>query len=188
MFAWFVNLFRKQPPLGEEFSLTLYKPSEMAVYRYWDGSKIVAVDPMVLHRRVSDAGREELAIDLKVSARPIKGNVEAYDSLLRKIRKIFNVVPFDGAVGLTEVATVELLDHWLNYEYVQKKIANLPPTSPAASSPPSSNSSAGSPPTGSSSGSGSTGTGPSTDTPPPSPSGPESPSGPSNPDSNTSPP
>lgn len=187
MFAWLISLFRRKPSTEEEFSLTLYKPSEMAIYRYWDGSKIVAVDPMVLHRRVSDAGREELAIDLKVSARPIKGNVEAYDSLLRKIRKIFNVTPYDGVTGLTEVATVELLDHWLNYEYVQKKIANLPPISPTASSPPSPESSAENPPTGSSSDSGSTDTGPFTGTPPPSPSGPELPSGPSSQDSNTSP-
>lgn len=123
---------------GEEYySLSLYKPSERMIYRYFDGQKNVEVDPMIIFRAVSDH-KHELSVDMKVSSLPMKGNIEAYQTLLNTIRKIFNVKPHAEG-GLTEIETVALLDHWLVYEDTQKKITNPLPTTPeeiyASSSP-----------------------------------------------------
>ena len=170
MFAWLRSLFGKK----EEFALDLYKPSLRQIYRYYDGQKVVTADPLVIYKRLMDRG-PTLAVDMKVSATTMKGNVKAHDDSLRKIREIFDVKPLDQG-GLTEIETLALLDHYLVFEDVQKKIAPRRPTSPGETSPSSSPSTDAAPPTPSSTDSGSTDAGPSTEPPTPPPSEPESPS------------
>lgn len=185
MFAWLTDLFRRKPPSGEEFSLTLYKPLERVIYEYFDGEKIIKADPMVLHKRVHEKG-SDLAGDLKEAQSQLKTNVQGHDKAVKKIREAFRLKPFEEG-GLTEYEVLELLDHYLVFEMVQKKTARTPATSQAATSSTTPPSSEGSQTTPSTSGSGSAATESSTGTPTPSPSGPASPSESSNPDTTTSP-
>lgn len=176
MFSRIKKWFSRSPsPAPEgEYSFSLYKPYERQIYVYFDGERLVKSDPMVLHKRVMDVG-PELSVDMKVAYSEMKGSKDAHDKMVQKIRGIFSIKRYEDG-GLTERECIELLDHFLYYEDVQKKTWNPPPTPPTATPPSSPPSSEGGPPTPSSTDSGSTGEGSSTSEPPPSPSGPESPS------------
>ena len=185
MLSWIKNLFRKNPPLSEgDYSFSLYRPADRRIYTYFDGEKLVKADPMTLHKRVMDVG-PELSIDMKVAHSGMKGAKDAHDKMVAKIRTIFSVKRYEDG-GLTEQECVELLDHFLLYEDVQKKISNTSPTSPETTSPPLPPSSAVAPPTPSSTVSGSTADDTSTSRPQLSPSGPDSPSDRPSPELNTS--
>lgn len=154
----------------------LYHPRDRLIYRYFDGQREVAADPMVLYKLLMDVG-PEIGIDMKVAASPSKDAGKAHDKMVQKIRGAFGVLPLkDG--GLTDLESVELLQHFLVFVDAIKKNSSPLPTSPGETPAPSAPSSVAGPPTPSSSGSGSTGGGSSTVGPPPSPSGPPPPSAP----------
>ncbi len=184
MIQWLLRTLGILPTPGKD----LYRPSEKKLYGYWDGGKTVWQDPMVLYKKLMEVG-PELSIDIKVANSPMKGNIEASNSLVEKIRKIFNLPLYDvnnpRYSGLTETQLTELLGHFLLYcEDVKKNIA-ISPTSPPtgeASAPPTTSAAMEDPATKSTLASNSTEEKPSTDTPTPSPTALESPSAPSNPD------
>jgi hypothetical protein len=178
MFGWLKKLLGFSSE--EEEPSDLYRPGERTIYRYFDGEREVVADPLPLYKRVMDVG-PELDVDIRVARSPMRGNKEAFDSALRKIRVIFDLKPFrdagEGKVeGLTELEAFALLDHFMRYSNSVKKNMNHSQISAEETSVPSEPSSAGSPPTSSSSASGSTGGAPSTASPEPSPTGSESPS------------
>lgn len=152
-------------PSEEPFDL--YRPRERLIYRYFDGKRVVDADPMELFRRQADVG-PELSAHIKGAFSPLKTAPQEYQWMLEKIRTIFGVAPFkDG--GLTDLETVDLLNHFLVWQGRLKKNSSPPPTLPEAPSGPTpapiSPSPDVGPPTSSSSGSGSTATAPPTGCP-----------------------
>ena len=81
-------------------------------YSYWNGQRMVSEESTVLCERIKP---EFLAyqIDDRVSkAKWVEDAPKAHQSILRRIRKIFNVSPFDEG-GLTEMETLGLMNHFL---------------------------------------------------------------------------
>jgi hypothetical protein len=157
-------------------SYDLYKPKEMQIYQFFDGQKMVKADPMVLYKRLADV-RPELAINIKVAKStllPDQDVIKGDNALLDNIRHIFSVKKFEEG-GLTEIATTDLLDHFLIWTERLKKNSKASPTLPAETLPLSGPSSAAAQPTPNTSDSGCAKTEPSTDSPEPSHLGPESP-------------
>lgn len=188
MFEWIRKLFSNpQPPTpppaqevkeGEATDVTeIYSVTQRNIYCYFDGNKKVYCDPIALWKRLMDNG-PELSIKIKVAFSQSKGNIQAHTQLVEQVREAFGVKPFrvnpDGtSEGLTEVETVDLLNHFLTYVGgVKKNSSGSPTTQGEGTSHTSEPPSEGSPPTENGSDSGSTGSGPSSDTPGPSPSGP----------------
>lgn len=173
MWNWLKKLFTwsdwpaKPAPKGGEDDL--YTPGERRIYRYFDGEKDVAVDPMPLWKRLMEHGTD-LSIKLRVAYSESKANVQAHTDLVKKIREVFVLKPFEEG-GLTESETVNLLHHFLTFVGVIKKNSPSSTTEPGEGTPPTSSpSSEDAPPTRSGSDSTSTATATSTDMPPPSPS------------------
>ncbi len=126
-------------------SVDVYTLEDRSIYSYSDGEKIVKADPMPLYKAVMDVG-PSLSVDLKVSTSTLMKNEDkgkAHQSLLGSIRSIFNLKPFqqteDGKmVGLTEIETVEVLDHFLSYchELKKKMKPNVTSSNSSGVSPP----------------------------------------------------
>lgn len=117
MFGWF----------KKKCSYDVYQPSERLIYSYFDGQKTVKADPMELYKKTMAVG-PELAIDIKVATAPIKGNKEAHESMLKKIRGIFSLKTLHEG-GLTEIETVNLFDHFMTYCETVKKNSPISATS-----------------------------------------------------------
>lgn len=146
----------------------LYKPKQRLIYRYFDGEKVVKVDPMAVYRKVMDVG-PELDADIALWNSPSNAAVKGLDGIIDKVRKIFDLKPFEQG-GLTDVEASQLLDHFLVYVGWSKKNTVTSPnsSSPTPDSPPSTSPDA--QPTDNISDSGSADDGGTTEPPEPSPS------------------
>ncbi len=166
--SWLKSLFTKSMSTSNPDNFDVYHPKERLIYRYWNGHQQIFADPLVLYRRMLTKG-PELSIDMKVSTSPMKDAAEAHVRMLAKIREIFCIEDFEkDGMGLTELETVELLNHFLVYCDLLKKKSNPSPT-PSTPTVPSPVSSPGAPPTPNSSASGSVADGSSTSAPQSSP-------------------
>jgi hypothetical protein len=123
----------------------VYKPKERLIYRYWNGKEEVAVDPMVLYKRLMDKG-PEISIDLKVASSASKDNRKAHDRMIGTLREVFSLESLVNG-GLTEQETQDLMDHFLLYVESIKKNSNPTPISVTETSPLTDPSSGASPPT-----------------------------------------
>ena len=164
-------------PADELDRLDVFAPGERLIYKFFDGSKQRAVDPLPLYKRLKDVW-PELSADIK-GARMEQSKFcdAAYDGMVQKCYRVFEVQPFnqlDG--GLSEIEVLNLLDHFLAYTGGVKKNLNRPPTSAEATPASTASSPAEESPTPSTSDSGSTEGVPSTGSASPSLRGPESPS------------
>lgn len=128
MFGWLKRIFSKE-------DLGFYKPKERLIYKYFDGSKNMTADPMLLYRRLMEKS-PDLSIDIQVSNSVSKDRNKARDSMLEKIRWIFSLRKFEEE-GLTEAECELLLEHFVNWCDDLKKKYNpslishtetLPPT------------------------------------------------------------
>lgn len=172
MLGW-LNPFGSKMPRSK---YDLYCPRHRYIYGYFDGKDVVMADPMVLYKKVMARG-PDIAVHMKVAASRSKDAAKAHESMLRNIREVFVIKPFDEG-GLTESETVELLEHFMAYCEDVKKNSNQLSTSLGGTSPftgtvssaSPEESSSGDPPTKNSSDSGSTENACSTESPPPSPS------------------
>ena len=124
---WLLSLVSKDEPKTEE-QFDLYMPEEKMIYSYWDGSKLVTADPMVVYRRLMEKG-PELNVDMMVATSPSKDADNAHVLMLEKIRYIFDVKPLENNNGLTEEHTIGLLNHFLTYTETLKKNLNPSPIS-----------------------------------------------------------
>ncbi len=157
----------------------IYKPRERLIYKYFNGKEEIAADPLTLWKKVMAVG-PEMSIDIQVSQSPMKNAPEAHTELLSKIRGIFTVTPLnEKGEGLSELETVELLNHFLIYSERLKKNTSPYATS-SSNSEVSAVSSGDGPVTRNTSDSGSTENVPSTENPIPPPSEPLPPSVPLN--------
>jgi hypothetical protein len=158
---WLLNRFARDD------QYEVYRPKERLIYSYFDGKNIVHADPISTYKRLMAVG-PELSVRIKLANSPSNAAGQAHEELLRDIRKVFGVKALDEG-GLTEIETVDLLDHFLIYcARVKKKQNPWPmPSTPTAASPTTS---AAGPATANSSGSGSVENASPTGVPPPSPS------------------
>jgi hypothetical protein len=178
LWQWLLGLFAKTDGDG-------FRPRERLIYRYFDGTRVVSADPLVLYQKVMDVA-PSIAADAAAARTPgfSKGE-QAYQSMLEAMRGIFGVTPFKDLgqgkyEGLTESEVTALYAHF--WEYVEgvlpaeeglppeggvKKNSPPSPTSPEATSVSPAPTSAGASATRSSSDCGSTGDGPSTGSPRP---------------------
>jgi hypothetical protein len=138
MFSWCQWLLRKVGVLPTP-GVDLYRPKERKLYGYWNGYKTIWEDPMVLYKRLIEVG-PELSVDIKVANTTMKGNIEASQAVVDKIRVIFDVKPYDKEKphqsGLTEIQLTDLLGHFMMYcDHVKKN--SLGQQTPQETSPPS---------------------------------------------------
>lgn len=98
---------KEQPETG------VYRLQDRLIYKYWNGNEEIIADPLVLYKKMMARG-PELSIDIKVSTSISKDADKAHDQAILKIREIFSVKSLDEG-GLTELETVQLLDHFLLY-------------------------------------------------------------------------
>ena len=121
MFGWFRRTKAKDP-------VCIYDLRDRLIYEYFDGQKIVKADPMYLYRKIMSVGAA-LSIDMKVATSQSKDAQQGHESALLKLREIFQVKSFvDG--GLTEVETIDLLNHFMNFTEDIKKKSKMYATSP----------------------------------------------------------
>lgn len=161
MFSWFTSLFR-----SSKDKYDLYHPAERSIYHYWNGKERIDADPMVIYKRLMEIS-SDLSVDIKVAASTSKDNYKKHDCMIEGIAKVFQVESL-GKGGLTNIETIDLLNHFLNFCDRVKKNSNLFPTS-SISSVDFKTSIAEDQPTTNSSDSGSTEKESSTAEPPPSP-------------------
>lgn len=146
--------------------LNWFRPSRNKnIFRYWDGTKTVGIDPIQAFRAL-DAHPE---FDFEsIGMRVEMGDMDAIDICCRAAQDVFHVRPWsmiDGKEsGLSQHEILGLVARFLEYVVELKKNIALCPTSllftVPGTSPPS--------PTSNSSDSGSTSTAPNSDSPGPS--------------------
>lgn len=105
MFGW---LFPSSDP-------TFIPEKQRNIYRYFNGVKVVASDPMEIYRAIMDvAGDLEGDIQVAFSAFKLKGAAEAHNNMIAKLHSIFKINHLkDG--GLTDMECVDLLNHFLDF-------------------------------------------------------------------------
>lgn len=123
-----------------------YKPRERLIYRYFNGSEVVAADPFPLQMGLLE--KEGLDQDLKImSSQSIpltgeNGTLGTVVEIVNHVRKVFQVEPYKNAngkeSGLTDKECLELLGHFFGWLMTQKKSMPDSPTSwPTMASAPS---------------------------------------------------
>ena len=114
---WIKSFFKK--------STEIYAPKERLIYKYWNGEKIVSVDPMVIAEKI-DQHSITLTVDAKVAFSMSPDAPKAYQSMLNAIREIFGVKEFqEGKGGLTRLETMGLIDQFNTWVEELKKNSPL---------------------------------------------------------------
>lgn len=109
--AWNRCFTRKK----DEGQYDLYKPNYRLIYRYWDGEKVVSIDPMVLFKKLLPS-IPKLVADRKLafSSGVIEGAVDAHARLMKQLRDWFGIKVLEEN-GLTETEVLDLFDHFCFY-------------------------------------------------------------------------
>lgn len=99
-----------------------------AIFRYWNGRRYLAIDPLVALRALKDHPEFDLERDTKLSD---AGDESSTQLCLAAARAAFHVVPFDGKryVGLTETETLSLLGAFGEWTQAVKKNISPQPIS-----------------------------------------------------------
>lgn len=130
MLQWLTKWFRKSND-----NYDVYQPEERRIYRYFNGSRMVYADPIMLHKALMDIWIE-LVVDIKVSHSESKDAAKAHTKSVEKIRKVFDILPlFKGMevydeekkqATLTNIECLNLMDHFLTYcGFVKKNSSPL---------------------------------------------------------------
>lgn len=128
MFRWLKNLLTPREeiiPVEEDLDDDeIYKPKDRLIFKYFDGEKIVSADPMVVYRRMIDVSID-LNADITIATSPSKAAPEAYQKMVEKLRKIFQVKPLELG-GLTENETFLVYINFSNFcDFVKKNSKNV---------------------------------------------------------------
>lgn len=122
---WFVLKNNKAEIEGKEEvdAFNLYKPKDRLIYRYYNGSKIVSIDPMDLYSRIMAEGTD-LDISLKLAGSISKDAPQGYKEAIERLRKLFEVKPYYDGEGLTDTELFDLFTHFLTYcNEIKKKVS-----------------------------------------------------------------
>lgn len=113
-----------------------------AIFKYWDGRKWRAADPLVAFRALmghSKLTSEHLTLLQDPSAAPENMAVEAFDVALEATRDVFGITAWtEKTGGLTTAETRNLLMGFMGYILSLKKSGSPTPTSPEPTGPTSS--------------------------------------------------
>ena len=89
MFSWLWSWF--QSPNRSD----VYKPSQRLIYSYWNGSRIVKVDPMVLYKKIVAKG-PEISVAIKIANSISKAAPKGHEDVIKSVREIFAVGPYES--------------------------------------------------------------------------------------------
>lgn len=120
----------------------MWKPEERLIYRYWNGSKEVGADPLVLYRALMGQSESDIKSD---GALMETGDAEALGRIVAAARKVFNVEEFHEEngepVGLLESEVLQLLNDFASWTNETQKKMSLQtfslPTAETSSADPS---------------------------------------------------
>lgn len=104
------------------------RPDRRAIFRYWDGTRTRAIDPLIVLQRFERHPdyREDVTPKLAES-----GDHDAQDLCFQVLCDVFEVKLFDGDSGLTVTELVQLQNTFGEFvEAVKKNIWSLPTPSP----------------------------------------------------------
>ena len=80
------------------------------LFSFWDGRRLVRVDPVVIFRRMSENAEFDAVNDFKRLGNPVaKYRVKAIGHMANVARNVFQLPVFDGVHGLTENELVHLV-------------------------------------------------------------------------------
>lgn len=117
MFDWLRRLFSKPKPTAPVVvpqDHALYMPEQRKLFHYFDGEKVVRVDPIEQYRKYAKV-RDEIEIARSVAASQSKDAEMQYLVMLAKIRELFSIPALGQTAGLTEQETVDLYSSFVNY-------------------------------------------------------------------------
>ncbi len=104
-----------------------------AIFTYWDGTRLRAIDPIVAYRRLKSDPEFDDTVHLD---RMEQGNLEALDVVLSATRRAFHLTEWtENQPGLTVFETRDLIVSFVLYLDALKKNGSLLQTSPAAMEP-----------------------------------------------------
>lgn len=107
-------------------SFDIYQPKERLIYSYFNGKVLVKADPIILYKKIMDCG-PELHTDLKIANTELpikpKEKIDAHNNAIEKVKIIFNLESLSEG-GLSQLETIDLLDHFLTYCDQLKKNSN----------------------------------------------------------------
>ncbi len=119
-----------------------WKPEDRQIYRYFNGTGVIAADPLPLQLALSEY--EGLDVEFRLMGggelTPAKEKATATRNVVTLARKVFRVEPFQEAAdgktaGLTDGECLQLLYHFMEWTGTQKKTPNGSPTSAATTEP-----------------------------------------------------
>lgn len=151
MWTWLKSFFVRD-------RLDIYSPKERLIYKFFNGERMVTIDPIVLNQRVMDAW-PDMSIPMKIAMSSSKAAKQGRIDAVNKIREVFMLKPLTNGIEvvntLTDVEAINLLTAFLTYcGNVKKNSPTLPTMSkPTEDFKPTSGNA---PPTSSTSDSGST--------------------------------
>lgn len=105
---------------SEESPNAIYSPAHRFIFHYFDGEKVVRVDPIEQYRKYSKV-KDEIEVARSVAASPSKDREQQYEVMISRIRDLFSIPKLGEHSGLTEQESVDLFNHFLGYcDYVKK--------------------------------------------------------------------
>lgn len=115
---------RTNPPSstggGVDTANAIYSPAQRFIFHYFDGEKVVRVDPIEQYRKYSKV-KDEIEVARSVAASPSKDREQQYEVMISRIRELFSIPKLGEHSGLTEQESVDLFNHFLEYcDYVKK--------------------------------------------------------------------
>lgn len=116
----------------------MFTPQERNLYRYYNGTREVAADPLAIQRKLTTFPNFDLVADIKRMQLNNQESLLAFGRLLEAARCAFDILPFseseDGTqVGLLETETVSLVIDFGNWLGAVKKNIPTQPDSPPIS-------------------------------------------------------
>jgi hypothetical protein len=115
---------KKSPALADPTApFSSLSPEKRKIFRFWDGSKTVAVEPLKVQRALTSLDGVDLEQDAKMlgleSPMAQEAAAAAFDRLVKAVRTVFNVPDFkeeNGVeTGLTDAEALQLLAQYCGY-------------------------------------------------------------------------
>ena len=123
-----------------------FRPGEQEIFHYWDGERMVAADPLRIHRELHQFPDLHLGLDLKLiqteSDEAARDAAKSLTRIVEAVRQVFRLkspTEENGTIkGYTDAACLELLTAFGVFLVDLKKKYNPSPMSAPPSEEPSS--------------------------------------------------
>ncbi len=103
------------------------------IYRYWDGRRRRAADPMVVYQRLLSCDDFDIETTPQLAE---AGDLEAAETTADAVRHAFDLPAFNGWEGLTILECMDLLGVYLGYLLALKKNIRHSPTTLSSTGSP----------------------------------------------------